>query len=194
MADADETKGRQEQADAKAEKSDKKSSSRRLLPWMTMAVIVVVCAGVGFVLGRFLGGPSATQAAGTAQQTQQANAQLLGTDDSAAQLEHTWYYDLEPVVANLDDPGVTRYVRVALTLQVSNEVPQKKGVAFLTEKVPVLKNLLTIYLASQTVDDMRGDRNLRRIQSEILEAFNEKLYPDAKPQIKGILFKGFAIQ
>ena len=163
---------------------------------MTMAVIVVVCAGVGFVLGRFLGGPSATQAAPPdgwrTQQTQQAHAQLLGADDSAA--KNTWYYDLEPVVANLDDPGVTRYVRVALTLQVSNEVTQKKGIAFLTEKVPVLKNLLTIYLASQTVDDMRGDRNLRRIQSEILEAFNEKLYPDAKPQIKGILFKGFAIQ
>ena len=108
MADANETKEQQEQPDAKAEKSDKKSSNRRFLPWMMVAIVVVVCAGVGFGLGRFLGGPSASQAAGTAQQAQQANAQLLGTDDSAAQLEHDWYYDLEPVVANLYDPGLTR--------------------------------------------------------------------------------------
>jgi len=194
MADADETKDQREQPDAKAEKSDNKSSSRRLLLWMMIAVVVAVCAGVGFGLGRFLGGPSATQAAGAAPQTQQAHAQPLATDDSAAQLENTWYYDLEPVVANLNDPGVTRYVRLALTLQISNEVSQKRGIALITEKNPVLKNWLTIYLASQTVEDMRGDRNLRRIQSEILEAFNEKLYPGAKPQIKGVLFKGFAIQ
>lgn len=194
MADADETKGQQEQPNAKAKESNKKSSNRRFLPCMMVAIVVVVCAGVGFGLGRFLGGPSASQAAGTAQQAQQANAQLLGADDSAAQLEHTWYYDLEPVVANLNDPGVTRYVRVALTLQISSEVSQKKSIALITQKNPVLKNWLTIYLASQTVEDMRGDRNLRRIQSDILEAFNEKLYPGAKPQIKGILFKGFAIQ
>jgi flagellar basal body-associated protein FliL len=71
---------------------------------------------------------------------------------------------------------------------------QKKGGAFLTEKNPILKNWLTIYLASQTVEDMRGDRNLKRIQSEILEALNEKLFPNAKPQIKRVLFKEFAIQ
>jgi len=90
--------------------------------------------------------------------------------------------------------GVTRYVRVALTLQISAEVDYKKGTAYLEEKNPLLKNWLTIYLASQTIEDMRGDRNLRRIQSEILDALNEKLFPDAKPRIKRILFKGFAIQ
>ena len=194
MADRDETKKPQERPDAKAEKSDKKSLSSRLLPWMMLAVVVVVCAGAGFVLGRFFGGPSATQAAGTAQQAQQAYAQVPQTNDSAADLENTWYYDLEPVVANLNDPGVTRYVRVTLTLQISNELQQKKGGAFLTEKNPILKNWLTIYLASQTVEDMRGDRNLKRIQSEILEALNEKLFPNAKPQIKRVLFKEFAIQ
>jgi flagellar basal body-associated protein FliL len=198
MADADETKKPPEQLDAKADKSDKKSLISRLLPWMMLAVVVVVCAGAGFVLGRFFGGPSATQAAPPdvlrTQQAQQAHAQLPQTDDSSADLENTWYYDLEPVVANLNDPGVTRYARVTLTLQVSNDLPQKKGSVFFTEKNPILKNWLTIYLASQTVEDMRGDRNLKRIQSEILEAFNEKLFPNAKPQIKRVLFKEFAIQ
>lgn len=192
MADADETK--QQKLEPKKKDPDQKSSSTRFLPWIIVAVVVVVCAGAGFALGRLLGGPSTTQAAGNAQQTRQDHGQLLGADDSAVDAENTWYYDMEPVVANLNDPGVTRYARIALTVQISNEVPQKNGIALLTEKSPILKNWLTIYLANQTVEDMRGERNLRRIQSDILEAFNEKLYPDAKPQIKGILFKGFAVQ
>jgi len=73
-------------------------------------------------------------------------------------------------------------------------VEQKKGLGLLQEKIPVLKSWLTIYLASQTLEDVRGDRNLMRIQSEILDAFNEKLFPNAKPKIKHILLKEFAVQ
>jgi flagellar basal body-associated protein FliL len=72
---------------------------------------------------------------------------------------------------------------------------KQKYTAFLDEeKKPTLTNWLTIYLAGLTLEDIRGDKNLRRIQSQILDAFNEQLFPDAKPQIKHILFKEFAIQ
>ncbi len=105
-----------------------------------------------------------------------------------------WYYDLEPVTANLDEPGVIRYVRAALTLEINSEVDQEKGRAFLNEKKPILTNWLTVYLTSLGLDDIRGDMNLKRIQSQILDALNEKLFPDSKPKIKRILFKEFAIQ
>jgi len=194
MADAPKVTERQEQQNPKAAKDGKKSLGRRFLPWMIMAVVVAFCAGAGFGLGRTIGGSGPTKTAGANEQTEPALANLIKTDSSAMDSEETWYYDLEPVVANLNEPGVTRYVRVALTLQISAEVDYKKGTAYLEEKNPLLKNWLTIYLASQTIEDMRGDRNLRRIQSEILDALNEKLFPDAKPRIKRILFKGFAIQ
>ena len=74
------------------------------------------------------------------------------------------------------------------------EIDVKKGTAFIEEKKPILTNWLTIYLAGLSLEDIRGDRNLKRIQSQIVDAFNEKLFPDAKPQIKTILFKEFAIQ
>jgi flagellar basal body-associated protein FliL len=57
-----------------------------------------------------------------------------------------------------------------------------------------LKNWLTIYLSSQTIEDIGGDKNLRRIQSQILDAFNERLFPNTKPKIKEVLFKEFAVQ
>ena len=57
-----------------------------------------------------------------------------------------------------------------------------------------MTNWLTIYLASLGIDETRGDKNLKRIQSQITDTFNEKLFPDAKPQIEGILFREFAVQ
>jgi flagellar basal body-associated protein FliL len=101
---------------------------------------------------------------------------------------------LDPVIANLNVTDVTRYVRASLTLEISSEMDEKKGTAFFDEKKPILKNWLTVYLASLGLEDIRGDMNLKRIQSQVLDAFNEKLFPDSKPKIKSILFKEFAVQ
>jgi len=77
---------------------------------------------------------------------------------------------------------------------MSSEVDEKKGVVFLDEKKPILTSWLTIYLAGLSLEDTRGDRNLKRIQSQVLDTFNEKLFPDSKPQIRNVLFKEFAVQ
>jgi len=208
MADADETKEKEKPEDSIAEKTitktvttddnqeqtDENVPSTGILPWIIMAGIVAVCAGAGFGLGRLLARPRTPETAEPAQENRLTPIQQLTTDDSATDAQKTWYYDLEPVVANLDVPGVTRYVRAAITLEMNPNVDKNKGTDFLNEKKPILTNWLTIYLASLTLEDIRGDRNLKRIQSQICDAFNEKLSPDAKPQIKQILFKEFAIQ
>jgi len=197
MADADDTKKKEDskakESNKKADKSDEKTSGDGIVPWIIMAVVVVICAGAGLGLGRLLAGQAA-ETAESSQQNQSDETEDLKADDDSTTDSQNWYYDLEPVVANLDVPGVTRYVRVAITLDVSSEINQKKGNAFFEEKKPLLTNWLTIYLASLGIEDIRGDKNLKRIQSQILDAFNERLFPDAKPQIKHILFKEFAIQ
>ena len=194
MADEDDIKER-EQEDSTSKSTDKKASIGRM-QWIIMAVVIIVGAGTGFGLGRLFGGSGST---GTAQPAEggpaqsedlTANTQDLTGDKS----QEIWYHDLEPVIANLDSPGVTRYVRLTLTLEIDAEVDQKKGTAFLEEKKPLLTNWLTIYLAGLSLEDIRGDSNLRSIQSQIVDAFNEKLFPDTKPQIKRVLFKEFAIQ
>jgi flagellar basal body-associated protein FliL len=204
MADADDTKNEEKQEDTKAESTDEKSSSpsklAKFLPWIIMAVVVVLCAGAGLGLGRLFAGSGTPQTAEPSEQKTSTQTENLKGDvpyltgGSPKANQKTWYYELEPVVANLDVPGITRYVRAAITLEISAEVNQQKGVTFLEEKKPTLTNWLTIYLAGLTLEDIRGDKNLRRIQSQILDAFNEQLFPDARPQIKHILFKEFAIQ
>ena len=192
MADEDDAK---KQEDTEAEGDDKSQKTGKisgLLPWIIMAVIIIVCAGSGFAVGRLFGGSGPDE---STEQDQLTQAEQLKADDSKKESQATWYYDeLEPVVANLDEPGVTRYVRVSLTLEINSDIDQKKAIAFFESKKPLLKNWLTIYLASLTLENIRGDSNLKRIQSQIRDAFNEKLFPDSKPQIKYVLFKEFAIQ
>ena len=203
MPDVDDTKEK-EQEDVKAEKTDEKlerpnekSSGGGILPWIIMFVVVVLCGGAGFVLGRLSGGSLTPETAEYSQEDKPAQVTYLEVDEpdgSAADFQKAWFYDLEPVVANLNEPKITRYVRAALTLEINSEVDREKARAFLDEKKPILTNWLTIYLASLGLEDIRGDGNLKRIQSQILDGFNEKLFPDSKPQIKRILFKEFAVQ
>jgi len=197
MADADDTKEqekKEKQEATKPEAGDKKSLVGRLLPGVIIAVVVVFFTGAGFTLGRLFAGSGAPQTPGASEQEQSAQIEALKVEGSADGSQKTWYYDLEPVIANLDVADVTRYVRASLTLEVSSEVNEKKGRVFLDEKKPVLTNWLTVYLASLGLDDIRGDSSLKRIQSQVLDAFNEKLFPDSKPKIKRILFKEFAVQ
>jgi flagellar basal body-associated protein FliL len=207
MADADNTKeeGKQEVVKAektdekpekvgeKPEKTDEKASARGIFPWIIMFVVVVLCGGAGLALSRLFAGSRTPE---TAEYSQEDEGYLEADepDSSPADSQEAPFYDLESVVANLNEPGVTRYVRATLTLVIGSELNKEKGRIFLDEKKPLLKNWLTVYLANLTLEDVRGQRNLKRIQSQILDAFNEELFPGSKPLIKRVLFKEFAIQ
>ena len=208
MADEDDIKEQEEQEnqegqeeqeeleDSKAEKIEKKSLIARLVPWIIMLVVVVICAGAGLFAGRLFAGsrrPQADERGSESAASTQAE-DLKADKDSSKQSGKFWYYELDPVVANLNEPTVTRYVRASLTLEMSAELDQKKGTAFLDEKKPILINWLTVYLSSLSLEDVRGDKNLRSIQSQIRDAFNEELFPDSKPQIKQVLIKEFPVQ
>jgi flagellar basal body-associated protein FliL len=208
MADADDIKEQegqeeqeeqekqQEQQNPEAEKSDKKSLIVRLLPWVIMVAVVLIGAGAGFSVGRLFAGPGTpeTDVSGPGTEEQSLADDLKADSDSEGGSGKVWYYDLDPVVANLNEPTVTRYVRASLTLEMSADMDEKKGTAFLDKKKPILINWLTVYLSSLSLEDIRGDKNLRSIQSHVRDAFNEKLFPDSQAQIKQVLIKEFPVQ
>jgi flagellar basal body-associated protein FliL len=202
MADEDDIKEQQdeqeqpEQQDSKAEKSGKKSLIARFLPWVILVVVVLICVGAGLFVGRlFAGSPEPeTMESDTKPDASKQTEKPKADKDSSKESGKFWYYELDPVVANLNEPTVTRYVRASLTLEMSAEMDQKDGTAFLDEKKPVLINWLTVYLSSLSLDDVRGDKNLRSIQAHIRDAFNEQLFPDSKSQIKQVLIKEFPVQ
>lgn len=199
MADTDEIQEQEEQQEPAIKEGGeggKRSMVGRLLPWIIMLLIVVVCAGAGFGLGRLFAASRTSGQPGSDSSQNSTNQmdELKAHGDLDEGSKTVWYYDMEPVVANLNEPNVSRYVRASLTLEISNEVDQKKGTAFLDEKKPILVDLLFVYLSSLRIEDVRGDKNLKSIQAHIRDDFNEKLFPNSKPQIKRVLIKEFPIQ
>ena len=196
MADTEDTKEQNPQEDTKTEKSEKKSLIGRLLPIVIIVLVMGLCAGAGVGLGRLLAGPNSTQASESSpNEDEPVQTDIIESDsNSEDNSEDVWYYDLESVVANLNEPNVTRYVSTSITLQISSDLSEKKGRDLFDQKIPILTDWLTVYLAGLSLEDIRGDKNLKKIQSQILNAFNDKLFPDSKPMIKHILFRNFAVQ
>lgn len=196
MADEDEIKEQDEQKDPNAEKGDKKSLISRLLPWIIIVVVAAFSAGSGFGLGRIFAGSRTNESAEPGSESDESaqGNDAKANDDSVEDPDNVWYYDLEPVVANLNEPSVTRYVSASLTLQMSSELEQTKGTELLDKNKPILINWLTVFLSGLCLEDIRGDKNLKSIQVKICEAFNDKLFTDSKPQIKQVLIKGFPVQ
>ncbi|MBN1974892.1 MAG: flagellar basal body-associated FliL family protein [Sedimentisphaerales bacterium] len=191
MADAEDKKQKQETKDGKEDGKKKKSLIGRLLPLIIMIVVVGLCGGAGFGLGKILAGTGESNPADEGENNGETKTEKV---DFGSESDKFWYYDLEPaVVANLNEPGVTRYVSASLTLQM-NMTNEKETRVFLDEKTPILRNWLYIFLSSLSISNIQGDKNLKSIQSQICDGFNKELFPHSKPQIKQVLIREFPIQ
>ncbi len=221
MAEQQETQKETEKpAQASAETPEKAKVSAPaggVIGWV-LPIVVAVCLGAGgFLAGKFVGiahsAPPAEEKTvkqakhsghdkktehsaghGSAKKESSGHGKKSENQTSAPAANKEWYYNLEPVVASLNEPGVMRYARAGITLEMNAALDPDEGKALLDEKLPVLNSWLTIYLASLTLDDVRGERNLRRMQNQILDAFNEKVFSGTTPQIKSVLLREFAVQ
>lgn len=192
MADTDD-KEKKEDTKTENEQSGQAGTKISVLTWIIMVVAVLLLAGSGFVLGRLFAGSFSPETTESSQENSQTKETIQ--NDSKTDSEDTWYYsDLEPVVVNPDEPGATRFVRVGLILEISSGLSKDKAKELIEPQKPPLINWLNLYFKSLTLDEMENDRDMKRILSQICDAFNEILFPDAKPQIKRILIREFNIQ
>lgn len=165
------------------------------LIYMALFAAVLIAGGTGgFALSQLVGGQDPeeiTMSPAEAESKKDAENALL----AAQKGQSSWSYDkLEPVLANLDEPGVTRYVRVTVTLEMSPDMDALKGEEFLTSRQMVLRDWMTTYFAGLSLEDCRGTRNLARIKKEVVENFNKILFPGSRPFVQNVLFKEFAVQ
>jgi len=188
MADQDKT-GRAREAEPAL--PEKKGPMAKIMPSLVIATAVVVFASGGFIVSRLFGTRGQAQ---TASGAPSETTPPLKDLDPTANKDEGWFYELDPVVANLNEPGATRYVRISLTLEITNAWAQQDASLMLDQKKPLMKHWLTLYLANQTAEDTRGKTNLLRMQSNISDIFNQGLFPNSQPRIVNVLFKEFAIQ
>ena len=97
------------------------------------------------------------------------------------------------IVVNLDEGRLTRYLRIAITMQIpkaSEEEFKKK----LEAKKIVLRNWLLSKISDLDLDAIRGAAGQNRLRREIRDQFNSVLCPDGYDQIYDVLFEEFNVQ
>jgi flagellar basal body-associated protein FliL len=161
--------------------------------WLILGAVVVAGATGGFALSQLMGGTGVV--AEVNAPAEQAPPEVFDPIKAVQPGQKSWVYDkMDPIVANLDEPGVTRYVRVTVMLEMSPQMDPTSGAIFLDEKKVVLQDWMTTYLAGLSLEDVRGSRNLTRIKKEVLDQFNQILFDQGKPFAERVLFKEFAVQ
>ena len=166
-----------------------------MVTWLILVGIVLAGATGGFALSMLLAG-------GGQSADVKANVEAMEEAEPTKEFESMiadrggkkWQYDLETVIANLDEPGVTRYLRATITIELSNEMDERKGLPFMDSMALELRDWLTTYFAGLSLERIRGTRNLSRIKKEIRDHFNVILFPETKPFVEGIFLKDFAVQ
>ena len=191
MADKD-----KEHKETKQGASEKSAEAKTgVLTWAVMGVVIVVLSGSGFFLGRLLAGSPQTSEVATVSKEEPNPAKPSPAATGKQVSAETWYYkDMESVVVNPDEPGATRFVRVGLILEVSNELGETEAKEMFLAKNPLLINWLNLYFKSLSLSQMENEKDMKRILSQICDGFNEILFPEAKPQIKHVLIREFNIQ
>ena len=167
-----------------------------IVTWVIMLTIVAMLSGSGFFLGQLLAKSAPVPDTTEPQKDEKSYpATTPPIPGSANASEGTWYFnDLKPVVVNPNEPGATRFVRVDLILEVSNELTQEKATELIQAQTPLLINWLNLYFKSLSLSQMEDEKDIKRILSQICDGFNEILFFESKPQIKNVLIREFNIQ
>ena len=97
------------------------------------------------------------------------------------------------VVVNLVDPRMQRYLRVKIAVLVDEEA-EEEVTALLAKHKAAVKSKLIGHLAGKDIKDVSGTVGVNRLQRELLERFEDVLYPDGHSQIRTILFEEYVIQ
>jgi len=188
----------------KGETPQAKPKSKVMLLGIVSLAIVVGGAGGGLLAAKAAGhaGPEkASAATADSESTKDSSHAEHGGGDktrerSGPDEDKYIYVELEPVIVNLNEPRLLRYVRATVALEIeSADKKQVKEVQDLLERRKlVLKNYLTHFLSDHTPDEVRGDKAMRHMERQILEDINAELWPNSKGMIHDVLFKEFAVQ
>jgi flagellar basal body-associated protein FliL len=97
------------------------------------------------------------------------------------------------VVVNLAEDRMNRYLRMKIALKVDEE-EEKAAILLVTKHKAALKSKLISYLSGKSLKDVSGSVGVNKLQREILERFEDILYPDAESRLREVLFEEYVVQ
>jgi flagellar basal body-associated protein FliL len=103
------------------------------------------------------------------------------------------YVPFEDVTVNLNDQRLSRYLHVAISLQI-HKAEEEEFKELLELHRPALRTWMLSYLSELSTDDIRGSQGQQRIRREIQSQFNSVLYSDGYDHIYDVMLEQFNVQ
>lgn len=151
--------------------------------WVVLVVVLMIGAGGGFLASRMMAtGPSEVSA-------EEPAPMPVGVPQPRANSDQMEFFEFEPITVNLDEERLRRFIQATISLAIRKD-EMKEAKKLLEDRMKQVRSWLNIYLAGRTVQDLRGSKNLQRIQREIAEMLNERLWPDRRPVIREVFLEG----
>jgi len=194
MAD-EENKDQKQAEDNSTESNDSPGKKGLIISWILTFMVAGLFAVGGYGLsGIFAKAPESVNSEETAIADSDVPPELADKIVKDTAGLPSWTHELEePVIASLDEPGVTRMIRVTVILEIAPDLDQITGKEFLMEKTVYMRDWLQTYLCGLNLDQVRGSTNQARIKVDIKENFNEILFPDSKGLVNRVMLRDFAI-
>ncbi|MCC4243223.1 flagellar basal body-associated FliL family protein [Stappia indica] len=107
--------------------------------------------------------------------------------DAAVEQRPAVFFDLPEMTVNLSSEGRATYLRVRISLEVSDREMVQKIEPYL----PRILDAFQVYLRELRPADLEGSSGLFRLKEELLRRINTAVYP---ARVEGVLFKEILVQ
>lgn len=98
------------------------------------------------------------------------------------------------IVVNLaDNPKMGRYIKLKIALLVEADAEEEVTELINKNKVAVKSKLIS-HIAGKDIKEVSGSVGVNRLQRELLERFEDVLYPEGHTQLRSVLFEEYVIQ
>ncbi|MFP4487372.1 MAG: flagellar basal body-associated protein FliL [Campylobacterales bacterium] len=171
------------------EGTEEKGKKKNLLLFIVIGVLVLLLIGGGLLAFFLLSGddPQANQMPPQQQQQEAGGGEGGGGGTSSNLLTVGPMYPLDQFIVNLMTQGGKRYLKVTITLELSDNAM----VSEIEKKHAVLRDILIGAMSSKTVEEISTSRGKNKLKEELIARVNEVL---TDGYIKNMFFTDFVIQ
>ena len=110
-----------------------------------------------------------------------------------AHAEHLASVPVGDVAVNLAEERMTRFLRVKIALQCEHSAESKLH-ELVEKNKAALKSWAIGHLAGKSLKEVSGTVAIHRLQREMLEQFDEMLFPNGESPLKAVLFEEYLVQ
>jgi flagellar FliL protein len=175
------------EAEEQEEQEVKEKKGKKFPLKLLIIIVSVLVVGVLLAFGGFFVYNSMKSEAGDKEAVATAESDV-DTEEEKGEEKNTFYQSLDTFYVNLGDKGETRYLKITISLELSEKSDKK----YLDKLMPKVKDDILILLSSKTIEEISPAKGKMLLKNQIKTRINLILRPLVK--VVNVYFTEFIVQ